>query len=184
MHLGEILGRYTVNDIAYIVLHSLLLISFIYGVYVQYIKHRVHQSLSFVKSKLRSISHPIKNRARIFLNTFKKSTQLIIYRVFHRKNPPTQVIEASIKGSMGMTGTVNAAVIRGDASWVYFIQAWTVLSLIFTNADAMYTGLDKHNISIVPMLVDVLMITWLCFGSGWFRDQVIKLVNWRSRTPD
>jgi hypothetical protein len=84
------------------------------------------------------------------------------------------VIFSAVRSRLMISGGgFRASVTRGPASMAIFYGAYTALSGVMI---ALCLGVDMaadHRIFFV--VVDLLLIAYLCLGSNWFRN---KLVGW------
>lgn len=172
------LSGLTFNDCAYLLMHLAIVVSFLIGLYEQYAKVRLKQFVHSKKLRLYSKGRKIKvNVTRNFRNTASKIKRLFLKDKTHHTIKPD-----SIKLTLSSTYAV-VKIVRGKESWAYFGLAWTVLSVLVIEVNGLYARAEKWDFSILILLADIGIVTWLCFYSAWFRNIIIRVVNHRNNTP-
>jgi len=163
----------TLNDILFVLLQLVLFCCVGYSFYERHVKANISQGLVQMK---------------LFIFRSLQRTSMSLRKLKKRKTKPIsgshQIIVADSVMSTSIVGTARISVNRGEASWDYFALAWTVLSVFVIEANGLYNSKITANYSIAILIIDLCLITYLCFLSSWFRNKAIGLVNWRNETPD
>lgn len=171
----------TVDDFVFGILHLVLFGWFFYGLYHQYARARFHGWIGRSIRKLRTASTTFKSWI------FRKGGKLI---AFVRKLRPTKpgttqyVHMLSINSTAYVNEDIKVQLKRDESSWAYFSLAWTVLSVLYIAIDAAYHRVADTTFSTPIIVIDVAILTWLCFYCGWFRNHIARIVNHRNATPD
>lgn len=164
------------NDVLFFIMQLLLIWCAFYSLYERHARARVRLGTARLTKRsvatlqkgvlqLRKINTKLLNRRK----GSKGSVQLIVVDSIH---------------SLSMSGNAMISVYRGEGSWEYFALAWTVLSVFVIEANGLYESTAVTGISIGVVVLDLLIITYLCFVSSWFRNKIIALVNLRNSKPD
>lgn len=167
----------TINDLMYFSLQALLIILAVYSLYAQYGKSRINNSWASTKRAIKKKRSELKAK----LEARKINKQNIRNK---KQGKNIQLVVADSVMSLEMLGKANIQVIRGERDWEYFALAWTVLSVFIIESNSLYNSPVTENFSIAVMILDIFIVTYLCFLSAWFRNKVIAIVVWRNTTPD
>ncbi len=163
----------TLNDILFVLMQLTLVVCVIYSLYERHLKSRVAHAITDAKTHTKRAI---------------QRTSLIIKKMKNRKLKPKSgshtIIVADSVMTTSIVGTARISVNRGEASWDYFALGWTVLSVFIIEANGLYNSQLTTNYSIGILIVDLCLITYLCFLSSWFRNKLMSIVVWRNRTPD
>lgn len=79
------------------------------------------------------------------------------------------------KGYFRKGGGVIAEVKRGDTSWSYFHIAYGFLSIIFLEIINTTEAFKGHKTLVI--IIDLSMLTYLCFFSSWFRGNIVMVMS-------
>lgn len=81
------------------------------------------------------------------------------------------------KGWLKKKGSIDAVVKRGEQSWSYFPIAFGILSVVIIEVIGITDTLGNYQAILI--IINLLILLYLCFFSGWFRN---KLVGFFSRS--
>ena len=166
----------TLNDALFFIVQLLLIWCALYSLYERHARARIR--LGMTRLTMRSMAVLRKGVSQLQ----KLKTKLLNWR--KGREGSVQLIVADSVHSVSTFGNAMISVYRGEGSWEYFALAWTVLSVFVIEANGLYESAAVASISIGVMVLDLLIITYLCFVSSWFRNKIIVLVNLRNKKPN
>ena len=167
----------TINDLVFFCLQALIIWLALYSLYAKYVKARIKNWILNKSREAKAILAQRKARARA------RKVQDMNER-FKKTGNHTQLIVTDSVISQEQFGTARIEVTRSEKDWEYFALAWTVLSVFIIESNSLYNSVGTANISIALMVLDIFVVTYLCFISAWFRNKVIAVAVWRNKTPD
>lgn len=166
-----------INDLVFFGLQAFMIWLALYSLYAKYLRARIKNTIHYLSRKAKARLAEQKARARA------RKVQKLNER-FKKTGTHTQLIVADSVVSREQFGNARIVVTRGEKDWEYFALAWTVLSVFIIESNSLYNSVATANISIAVMVLDIFVVTYLCFISGWFRNKVIAIAVWRNKTPD
>lgn len=182
--IDQLLRSATLDDILFYAVHLMLYTCFIVGIYRQYLATHLDRTAIQVALYVKYQTQ----QAMTAINTVRhRLYQLAVlkYKKLRGTHNETQVIHVDpAHARIEFGGGVSVKVMRNDeTSWGHFTLAWTVLSVVYTTIVSMYDPIELSGHSIGIAVVDIVIITWLCFYSSWFTNKIIGVINKRIQTP-
>ncbi len=173
----------TVNDVIYLIAQGTLFCLLIKSVYAQFLANKL--AMFKLRSK-RKISLIARNTKILLL----RSGHIIAARVsdlYYKllKPGPRKTIIRPDSAVLTLTGyPPSVKVRRGEGFMPHATLAWTIFSVLYIEINSQYKPIQGTSYSLLILVLNIVIITWLCFYSAWFRNRIAGVINHRTSKPD